>query len=164
VRTVPRTNFMARAIEISGSPAACRRCTSSYRPRRRTRLSELTCTSEALRGNGPVRLAGTAPPSSGRAGSRRSRPCAPASQRSTAWRRLASRCHRSATWTAAGAPIAMPLAYSVERSRTQRPSGPAPRPACVYAGRRAPPVATRVRRKFGGDRLRYDSRTDARAI
>lgn len=50
----------------------------------------------------------------GHAGKRRSRAWAPCSQRSTAWRMLASRCQRSHTCTAPRAPGAAPRAYSVE--------------------------------------------------
>jgi hypothetical protein len=41
----------------------------------------------------------------------------PTSQRSIISRRFWSKCHRSQTWTALGAPIAAPRVYSLERSR-----------------------------------------------
>jgi hypothetical protein len=113
------------------------------------RLSALAARSAWLRGNAPVRRAGPGG-RPGRGGRRRSRPCTSASQRSAICRRLSSRCHRSATCTARGAPSPMPRAYSVERSRAMvriprwrlsrlasRRSGPAAgRPRDAAPGRR----------------------------
>ena len=114
--TVPPASPMWRLIARSGSPAPCRAGPhhravfaahgSRYEvPARRSRA-----------GKAWRRLPDCAPPAE-IGGRRPRRPWMLASQRSSICRALDSKCQRSATCTARGAPSAMPRAYSLDRSR-----------------------------------------------
>lgn len=152
-RTVPCATPSVRLMRMIGSPAACRRRTSSYTARHRAAEAALRSRSSAVFGKARSRRTdddaavtapgGVASPDMGAdagvtwsPGKRRSRGYTLMSQRSAMSCPLTRRCQRSATWSACGAAVVGARAYSVDRSRDRS------RAITATAGRRRSQAAS----------------------